>query len=92
MGKKLSFARDRLMECFLGTLGVNFEPQFGYFRRMSTKVCTLMTIIDDVYDVYGSLEELELFTNAVERLVDGKMVVSISSALICMLLSYISLT
>ncbi|CAL5435373.1 unnamed protein product [Camellia sinensis] len=67
LGKKLSFARDRLMENFLGTLGVNFEPQFGYFRRMSTKVYTLITIIDDIYDVYGSLEELELFTNAVER-------------------------
>ncbi|CAL5356722.1 unnamed protein product [Camellia sinensis] len=67
LGKKLSFARDRLMECFLGTLGVNFEPQFGYFRRMSTKVYTLITIIDDIYDVYGSLEELELFTNAIER-------------------------
>ncbi|KAI7993151.1 hypothetical protein LOK49_LG12G02324 [Camellia lanceoleosa] len=67
LGKKLSFARDRLMESFFWPLGMNFEPQFGYFRRMSTKVCTLMTIIDDVYDVYGSLEELELFTNAVER-------------------------
>ncbi|THG03759.1 hypothetical protein TEA_021353 [Camellia sinensis var. sinensis] len=67
LGKKLSFARDRLMENFLGTLGVNFEPQFGYVRRMSTKVYTLITIIDDIYDVYGSLEELELFTNAVER-------------------------
>ncbi|KAI7991767.1 hypothetical protein LOK49_LG12G02308 [Camellia lanceoleosa] len=65
--KKLSFARDGLMVNFLGTLGVNFEPQFGYFRRMSTKVYTLITIIDDVYNVYGSLEELELFTNAVER-------------------------
>ncbi|KAF5938060.1 hypothetical protein HYC85_025566 [Camellia sinensis] len=67
LGKKLSFARDRLMENFLGTLGVNFEPQFAYVRRMSTKVYTLITIIDDIYDVYGSLEELELFTNAVER-------------------------
>ncbi|CAL5431425.1 unnamed protein product [Camellia sinensis] len=67
LGKKLSFARDRLMENFLWTLGVNFEPQFGYFRRIATKVNSLMTTIDDVYDVYGSLEELELFTNAVER-------------------------
>ncbi|CAL5435383.1 unnamed protein product [Camellia sinensis] len=67
LGKKLSFARDRLMENFLWTLGVNFEPQFGYFRRIATKVNSLITTIDDVYDVYGSLEELELFTNAVER-------------------------
>ncbi|KAK1557005.1 hypothetical protein Q3G72_016057 [Acer saccharum] len=38
-------------------------------RRMSTKVHALITTIDDVYDVYGSLGELELFTDAVERLV-----------------------
>ncbi|XP_060669262.1 terpene synthase 10-like [Ziziphus jujuba] len=66
LGKKLSFARDRLMECFLWTVGMAYEPQFGYFRRMTTKSASLITVIDDVYDVYGTLEELELFTDAVE--------------------------
>ena len=65
----MSFARDRLMENFFWTVGVIFQPQFGYSRRMSTKVNALITTIDDVYDVYGTLDELELFTNAVERLV-----------------------
>ncbi|KAF8408667.1 hypothetical protein HHK36_004730 [Tetracentron sinense] len=55
------------MEDFLWTVGVIFEPQFGYCRRMSTKVIALITTIDDVYDVYGTLDELELFTYAVER-------------------------
>ncbi|KAF8409447.1 hypothetical protein HHK36_005523 [Tetracentron sinense] len=67
LGKELDFARDRLMENFLWTVGVIFEPQFGYCRRMSTKVNALITTIDDVYDVYGTLDELELFTDAVER-------------------------
>ncbi|KAL6328050.1 hypothetical protein AAG906_033318 [Vitis piasezkii] len=67
LGEKLNFARDRLMESFLWTVGVIFEPQYGYCRRMSTKVNTLVTIIDDVYDVYGALDELELFTDAVDR-------------------------
>ncbi|XP_037497833.1 terpene synthase 10-like [Jatropha curcas] len=67
LGEKLSFARDRLMENFLWTIGMIFEPEFGYCRRMSTKVNVLLTTIDNVYDVYGTLDELELFTDAVER-------------------------
>ena len=58
------------MENFLWTVGEIFEPQFGYCRRMLTKVNAMITTIDDdVYDVYGTLEELELFTDAVDRLV-----------------------
>ncbi|XP_041013560.1 myrcene synthase, chloroplastic-like [Juglans microcarpa x Juglans regia] len=67
LGENLSFARDRLMENFLWTVGMSFQPEFGYNRRMLTKVNSLITTIDDVYDVYGTLEELELFTDAVER-------------------------
>ncbi|KAL9455762.1 hypothetical protein AB3S75_005061 [Citrus x aurantiifolia] len=64
---ELHFARDRIMENFFWALGEVWEPQFGYCRRMSTKANALITTIDDVYDVYGTLDELELFTNAVER-------------------------
>ncbi|KAJ9178991.1 hypothetical protein P3X46_010826 [Hevea brasiliensis] len=67
LGKKLSFARNRLMQNFLWTLGIQFEPEYGYGRRMSTKVNSLITIIDDIYDVYGTLDELQHFTDAVER-------------------------
>ncbi|KAA8536396.1 hypothetical protein F0562_028874 [Nyssa sinensis] len=67
LGEQLTFVRDRLMENFLWTVGVNFEPQYGYCRRMSTKVNALIATIDDVYDVYGTLDELELFTDVVQR-------------------------
>ncbi|GAV65148.1 LOW QUALITY PROTEIN: Terpene_synth domain-containing protein/Terpene_synth_C domain-containing protein, partial [Cephalotus follicularis] len=67
LAEKLSFARDRLMESFLWSVGVISEPQFGYCRRVITKVIALATTIDDIYDVYGTLDELELFTNAAER-------------------------
>ncbi|KAL6327456.1 hypothetical protein AAG906_019769 [Vitis piasezkii] len=65
--EKSSFARDRLVENFLWAVGFIFEPQFGYCRRMLTKLISLITTIDDVYDVYGTLDELELFTDAVDR-------------------------
>ncbi|KAJ7964209.1 Beta-ocimene synthase [Quillaja saponaria] len=64
---KLSFSRDRLMECFFWTVGMVYQPQFSNVRKGLTKVTSLITTIDDVYDVYGTLDELELFTTAVER-------------------------
>ncbi|XP_077250029.1 alpha-terpineol synthase, chloroplastic-like [Tasmannia lanceolata] len=67
LGKQLSFSRDRLLECFLWALGTMSKPEFGYSREVVTKVNQLITTIDDVYDVYGSIEELELFTDVVDR-------------------------
>nr|POF27249.1 myrcene synthase, chloroplastic [Quercus suber] len=66
LAEKLSFVRNRLTESFFWTVGCTFHPQFSYSRRISTKVNLLITVIDDIYDVYGTLDELELFTNAVE--------------------------
>jgi len=65
----LDFARDRPVENFLWTVGVIFEPQFGNCRRLLAKLISLITTIDDVYDVYGTLDELELFTDVIVRFV-----------------------
>ncbi|XP_028808371.1 tricyclene synthase TPS4, chloroplastic-like [Neltuma alba] len=67
LASKLSFSRDRLMECFFWAVGMASEPQHSELRKALTKVTCFITTIDDVYDVYGTLDELELFTAAVER-------------------------
>ncbi|CAI8601797.1 unnamed protein product [Vicia faba] len=67
IGEKLRFVRDRFVENFVWNVGMSFDPEFEYFRKILTKANALITIIDDVYDVYGTLEELELFTEAIER-------------------------
>ena len=67
IAEKLTFIRDRIVENFFWTIGVVFEPQYGSCRRMLAKVFVLITMIDDIYDVYGTLDELELFTDAVDR-------------------------
>ncbi|KAF8010329.1 hypothetical protein BT93_J1068 [Corymbia citriodora subsp. variegata] len=64
---KLNFARDRLVECFFAAVAVADEPPLSNCRKGLTKVNTLNVIIDDVYDIYGTLDELELFTDAVRR-------------------------
>ncbi|PHU26554.1 Trans-alpha-bergamotene synthase [Capsicum chinense] len=65
--KKMSFVRDRLVEGFFWAVGFTPNPRFGYCRKLSTKLSVLLTTIDDIYDVYGSLDELELFTDIVDR-------------------------
>ncbi|XP_028553578.1 alpha-terpineol synthase, chloroplastic-like [Dendrobium catenatum] len=67
VGDDFSFARDRLMETYLWSVGCAFEPRFWRCRKEITKLGCLITTIDDIYDVYGSLEELVFFTNVVDE-------------------------
>ncbi|KAI7725782.1 hypothetical protein M8C21_013953, partial [Ambrosia artemisiifolia] len=62
--EKFGFARDRLVENFMWSVTENYLPHFKG-RRDLTKVNAMITTIDDVYDVYGTLEELEKFTDIV---------------------------
>ncbi|KAJ7948512.1 Sesquiterpene synthase [Quillaja saponaria] len=64
---KLPFARDRVVECFYWSVGVYFEPQYWLARKFLTIVVAITTYIDDVYDAYGTLEELKPFTEAILR-------------------------
>uniref|UniRef100_A0A2N9HWR3 Terpene synthase metal-binding domain-containing protein n=1 Tax=Fagus sylvatica TaxID=28930 RepID=A0A2N9HWR3_FAGSY len=64
---KLPFARDRVVECYFWIVAVYFEPQYSLARKILTKVIAMTSIIDDIYDAYGTLEELEPFTEAIER-------------------------
>ncbi|CAL9774941.1 unnamed protein product, partial [Musa acuminata subsp. burmannicoides] len=63
LAKRLPF----LVENYLWTVGWAFEPQFWSYREIQTNANCFVTMIDDVYDVYGTLDELELFTDAVDR-------------------------
>ncbi|KAI3961565.1 hypothetical protein MKW92_032759 [Papaver armeniacum] len=67
IANKLDFARDRLVECFLSNIGICWEPRYERCREWLTKILSFALVIDDIYDVYESIEELELFTNAIER-------------------------
>ncbi|KAJ0034701.1 hypothetical protein Pint_25967 [Pistacia integerrima] len=46
---------------------LNVENNLPFARRFLTKVIAMCSIIDDIYDAYGTIEELELFTTAIER-------------------------
>ncbi|KAL5978648.1 hypothetical protein ACLOJK_029765 [Asimina triloba] len=65
--RRLSFSRDRIPESFLFSLCIVHGSQYGLSRYEVARISQLVTTIDDIYDVYGTLDELELFTDAVDR-------------------------
>ncbi|XP_028771254.1 terpene synthase 10-like [Neltuma alba] len=67
LGEKLSFSRDRMVENYVWTVAFAEESHFGYYRTVATKVNAFITTIDDIYDVHGELEELEIFTQVIDR-------------------------
>lgn len=67
LANELAFARDRVVELYFWCLGVYFEPQYKVARNILTKVLCFVSITDDIYDTYGTLHELTLLTNAIER-------------------------
>ena len=69
LATKLPFARDRLVESYFWAMGVCFEPQYFLARKFFMKMSAFLSITDDIYDAYGTFEELELLTEAIERLI-----------------------
>ena len=63
----LPFVRDRVVEGYFWIAIACFEPQYSYARRIQTKLHALMTTTDDIFDAYGTLEELGLYTEAIGR-------------------------
>ncbi|KAH7437474.1 hypothetical protein KP509_05G074100 [Ceratopteris richardii] len=64
---KLTFARQKPAECFFSIAATLFEPEFAYARIVWTQISVLVTLIDDLYDVEGSPDDLERFINALKR-------------------------
>ncbi|KAK4795849.1 hypothetical protein SAY86_028175 [Trapa natans] len=66
--RNFPYARDRIAECYLWMLGVYFEPEYALARNILAKIIALASIMDDTYDAYGTLDELQLLTDAINRL------------------------
>ncbi|CAI9274873.1 unnamed protein product [Lactuca saligna] len=67
VSRNLPYVRDRIVEGYFWILAVYFEPQHSDARIFLMKACNLVIILDDTYDNYGTYEELEIFTEAIQR-------------------------
>ena len=57
------------MECFYWAMCIFYEAKHSLIRTTIAKLVAVLTIIDDIYDSFGTLPELEIFTEAIERLI-----------------------
>eukprot|EP00253_Pinus_taeda_P013031 PITA_13031 len=64
---QLDFYRKRHVELYFWAVLGAFEPEFRSSRIAFTKLSTVMTVIDDLYDTHGTLDEIKIFTEGVRR-------------------------
>nr|XP_043628893.1 probable terpene synthase 11 [Erigeron canadensis] len=64
---KLTFGRDRPLECFLWTVGILPDPKYSFCRIELAKTISMVLVIDDIFDTYGPYDDLVLFTKAIQR-------------------------
>ncbi|XP_059439321.1 (3S,6E)-nerolidol synthase 1-like [Corylus avellana] len=67
LSEELKFARDQPLKWYTVSMACLTDPDMSDERVELTKPISLIYIIDDIFDVYGSLEELTLFTEAVNK-------------------------
>ncbi|KAK1397238.1 hypothetical protein POM88_007101 [Heracleum sosnowskyi] len=60
--------RSRVVEGYFWALGTSFQPCYALGRIMYTKVLCVVSVTDDLYDSYGTADELNTYTKAIQRL------------------------
>uniref|UniRef100_A0ACD5ZNH3 Uncharacterized protein n=1 Tax=Avena sativa TaxID=4498 RepID=A0ACD5ZNH3_AVESA len=63
----LSYIRDRLVEAYTWSYILYYEKDFDMARQMVTKITTLLTVMNDTYDVHATIEESRLLNTAIQR-------------------------
>ncbi|XP_042444123.1 (3S,6E)-nerolidol synthase 1-like [Zingiber officinale] len=88
LARELKFARDQPSKWYTWSMTVLSNPKFSSYRVALTKVIAFVYLIDDIFDVYGSLDELELFVKAMNK---WELSANIDPLPFCMKITYTAL-
>ncbi|AEE35014.1 Terpenoid cyclases/Protein prenyltransferases superfamily protein [Arabidopsis thaliana] len=61
------YFRERLAEPYFWATGIYYEPQYSAARIMLAKSIILVDIVDNTFDVYGTIDEVKSLVQAIER-------------------------
>jgi hypothetical protein len=85
------YAKDGIVEVYFRANGVHFEPQYAFSRMVVTKYTKIVSLLDDTCDAYASFEEIQHFTNAIERFVSCYLITFLLLLFISISKNYIKL-
>lgn len=64
----MGFGREKSTYCYFAVVAAcTFLPHDSYIRMLLAKSASIITVADDFFDMMGSLNELEILTDAVQR-------------------------
>ncbi|XP_072977463.1 terpene synthase 2, chloroplastic-like [Typha angustifolia] len=67
LAQNRELARNQVLKWYSWSTTILQGPHFSKYRVQMAKVVTFIYILDDIYDVVGSLDELPLFTEAINK-------------------------
>ena len=67
MADELKYVRNQPLKWFTWSMAMLTDPSLSEERIELTKAISFIYVIDDIFDVYGTIDDLTLFTEAVNR-------------------------
>ncbi|KAG5234825.1 terpene synthase [Salix suchowensis] len=67
LSKEIKIARDQPLKWYMWSMSCLADPCLSEQRIELTKPISMIYIIDDIFDVYGTLDELVRFTEVINR-------------------------
>ncbi|KAK3431525.1 hypothetical protein EUGRSUZ_E03571, partial [Eucalyptus grandis] len=67
LGEKMKCARDQPLKWYMWSMAILTDPSLSELRVELIKPISLVYIIDDIFDVHGTVDGLILFTEAIKR-------------------------
>uniref|UniRef100_M1ASN4 Linalool synthase n=1 Tax=Solanum tuberosum TaxID=4113 RepID=M1ASN4_SOLTU len=67
LAEELKLLRDQPLKWYAWPMAMLTDPKMSQQRIELAKCISFVYVIDDIFDVYGTIEELTLFTQAVNR-------------------------
>ena len=64
--KEIPVVRDQVLKWYMWSMTALQGCSFSRYRVEITKIIALVYVVDDIFDLVGTPEELSLFTEAVK--------------------------